>query len=283
MIKDKLPQLSIPKPPRIFRVLCLGDVVGKGGVAAIRRQCRKLRETLELDFVIANGENASGGVGIDAESIKSFLSNGVDIITLGDHVWSKRDIVLLFKENSPEKLRCIRPANYPPGSPGEGMLIASSATGVQVAVFNLLGRTFSPYFLDCPFRSMDKLLERTDPKVKIRILDFHCEATSEKAAMGRYVDGDISLMVGTHTHVLSADEQILPEGTGFITDLGMCGAYDGVIGMDTETALKRFISGMPHSYKGATGGIRISGVVADIDLENGSTIQIEQLNTEVKI
>ncbi|NMC64037.1 MAG: YmdB family metallophosphoesterase, partial [SAR324 cluster bacterium] len=252
-------------------------------VAAIRRQCKKLRETYEVNLVIANAENTAGGVGVDADSLKSLQQAGVDVITLGDHVWSKREIISIFNKNEPEECRCIRPANYPPGTPGAGLLVIEHAPDIKVAVLNLLGRTFSPYFLDCPFRKVDELLGSLSPDVKIKILDFHCEATSEKAAMARYLDGRSSIVFGTHTHVPTADEQIFEGGTAFISDLGMCGVYDGVIGMDAQTAINRFVSGMPHSYKAASGHTRISGIVVDVDIESGKAFEIERLNIEVRI
>ena len=283
MQKDVMPEFSIPKGEGIFRVMCLGDVVGKAGVAMFRRQCRILRETLEIDFVVANGENAAGGVGVDHESIRSLRAAGVDIVTLGDHVWGKKEVTELFSRYNADELGAIRPANYPPGAPGSGLVILNTERGVRVAVMNALGRTFSPYFLECPFRAFDALLAQIDDTVKIRLVDFHAEATSEKVAMGRYLDGRVSLVFGTHTHVQTADEQILDGGTGYLTDLGMCGVYESVIGMDPDTALKRFLTGMPHSYKGAAGASRISGVVADIDLERGHTRRIERLNIEVRV
>lgn len=275
--------MPVPKASGSFRVLCLGDVVGKGGLAVLRRACPKLREDLQIDLMVANGENAAGGVGIDVASVKDLLAFRIDVVTLGDHVWSKREMASFLENQAADSLPCIRPGNYPEGTPGKGVYIGETASGIRFAVFNLIGRTFSPYFLDCPFRKLDALLKETDPSVRIRILDFHADATSEKVAMGRYGDGRLSLLSGTHTHVQTADAQILPGGTGYITDSGMCGVCDGVIGMDANIALKRFISGMPHSYSAATGRTRLSGVLADIDPGTGLALGIDHINIEVKV
>ncbi len=282
MQKEIFPLLPASKPAGIFRVMCLGDVVGKPGIAVLRRRCRSLREELAIDFVIANGENGAGGVGIDGESLRQIRSAGVDVVTLGDHVWSRKELVELLEKHPAESLQCIRPANYPEGSPGSGVVVIESP-GVRVAVLNLLGRVFSTYLLDCPFRKADALIESVREKADVIVLDFHCDATSEKIAMGRYLDGRVSLVTGTHTHVQTLDAQVLGGGTGYITDLGMCGVADGVIGMDRETALKRFLTAMPHSYKAASGHTRLSGVIADIDTKLHATVLIEPVNIEVKV
>lgn len=282
MQKETLPSLPDKKPAGVFRIMCLGDIVGKSGIAVLRRRCKALKEELEIDFVIANGENAAGGVGIDGESLRQIRSTGVDVVTLGDHVWSKKELIELLEKHSAESLQCIRPANYPEGTPGSGIIVIESS-GFRVAVLNLLGRVFSTYLLDCPFRKADELMESVQGKADIIVLDFHCDATSEKMAMGRYLDGRASLVVGTHTHVQTLDAQVFNGGTGYITDLGMCGVADGVIGMDREIALKRFLSAMPHSYKAASGRTRLSGVIADIDTKHHTTLLIEPVNIEVKV
>ena len=254
--------------------LCLGDVVGRPGRSGLRQGVKTLREKYAVDFVIANGENAAGGLGIDGKVAEEIHSSGVDVITLGDHAWQKKDARLCLDMYSDW---LIRPANYPPGAPGKGCAVLHSKEGVRVGVLNLQGRVFMNGALDCPFRVGEQLLREKLAQCQCVVCDIHAEATSEKNALGRYFDGRISLMVGTHTHVQTADEQVLPGGTGYISDLGMCGSLEGVIGMDCRVAIDRFISGIPSSYEIASGPPVLQGIVAEVDPGSGKTLRIERV------
>ena len=257
-----------------LHVLCLGDIVGRPGRAACRTALPVLRRTLGVDLVIANAENASGGVGIDSESAQEIHAAGADVLTLGDHTYQRKEIKQFLDEQADW---CIRPANYPEGAPGRGWTVVRAGEPLKIGVFNLLGRVFFNTPLDCPFRCAEKILAGPLSGCGVRILDLHAEATSEKVAMGRFLDGRVSVVAGTHTHVQTADEQILPGGTGYLTDLGMCGSRDGVIGMDAETALARLVSGVPQSYKIASGAAVLTGLLAEIDPQSGKTLKIERI------
>ena len=257
-----------------IRILCLGDVVAQPGRAALKENLRKIQKEHNIDFTIVNGENACGGVGLDLKHAYELRDYGIDVITLGDHTWSKKEIISLFEEN-PEWI--IRPYNYPAGAPGRGYTSVKTAKGITINVVNLLGRVFMDGLWDCPFVASHKILNELENRSKVTVFDFHCEATSEKIAFGRHVDGRASLVFGTHTHVQTADETILPNGTAFITDLGMCGSPAGVIGMDESVALFRFTSGRPKFYEGAKGEGVLHGVICDINPQTGRAIRIERL------
>lgn len=258
---------------RGLRVLFLGDVVGRPGREAITRHVRGLRQELSLDLVIANGENAAGGAGIDAGTAHEIHNSGVDLITLGDHTYQRKGSAEFIEANS---AWCIRPYNFPVAtSPGKGVCSISLPRGITVYVANLIGRVFIGGAIDCPFRAVDTLLaELPTTPGRIVIIDMHAEATSEKWALARHCDGRVSLIVGTHTHVQTADAQVLPGGTGYITDLGMTGSNTGVIGMDSAVALKRFTGPTPAPYQIAEGEGILSGVLAEIDIASGKTIWI---------
>jgi metallophosphoesterase (TIGR00282 family) len=264
---------SITQSTHTLSVLCIGDVVGRPGRSICTALLRKTRQELGADLVIVNGENASGGLGIDPESAREFFDAGADIITLGDHAFQRKE-ARPYLDN--HKATCIRPENYPAGAPGSGWTIIT-IQGVSIGIVNMMGRVFMNGALDCPFQAIDRVLNGPLSQCKIKILDMHAEATSEKIAMGRYIDGRASLQFGTHTHVQTADEQILPQGLGYITDLGMTGTGAGVIGMDTEAALGRFLSGLPHPYKVAFGPAVLSGIIAKIDTVTGRTIAINRI------
>lgn len=258
-----------------LRALCLGDVVGRVGRHLLKEQLTRLRERLNADLVVVNAENAAGGLGPTPDTVREILGYGADLITLGDHTWHKKDIGA-FLEDFKEK--CVRPANYPIGAAGRGFTIWRGKQGVQVGILNLIGRVFTNSILDCPFRSADAHLKGELAGCKIIIVDMHAEATSEKIALARYLDGRVSLVFGTHTHVQTADEQIFPGGTAFISDLGMCGSNSGVIGMRKETAIKRFLSGLPIGYEVADQGPAIlSGVLCEIDCTSGRALKIERV------
>jgi len=262
-----------------LRILCLGDVVGRYGRDALRRGIPQLRQSLRYDMLIVNGENAAGGLGIDPATADELRASGVDVLTLGDHTWHKREM----REYLDRKTDwCIRPANFTSGSPGRGWTVVeislASGVAVKVGVLNLIGRVMSPLLLECPFRAADTILTEHMRDIPVRICDMHAEATSEKVCMGRYLDGRCSLVFGTHTHVQTADEQILAEGTGYITDLGMSGSTAGVIGMDAEVAKMRFLGGLPAAYKLAPDrDCMLCGVLVSVDCHTGRALSIERV------
>jgi metallophosphoesterase (TIGR00282 family) len=260
--------IGAPAKGELLRVLMLGDVVGRPGRAVIAAEVGTLRRTLAIDLVIANGENAAGGAGIDAGTALDLRKNGVDLITLGDHTFQRKGSAEFLSSHAEW---CIRPFNFPqPVTPGRGWCRWVSPTGVPVFVCNMIGRVFLQGPYECPFRGIDRCLEQiAAPAHSIIICDFHAEATSEKWAMARYVDGRLSLLVGTHTHVQTADHQILPGGTAYITDLGMTGSPNGVIGMCPEVALKRFLAPLPAPYEVAPGDGVLRGVLVDFDPYSG--------------
>ena len=253
-----------------MRVLIIGDVIGKPGRTAVRALLPELRQELGLDLVIANGENSAGGLGITPETAEDLLSSGVDAITTGNHVWDQREIIPHLDSSMP----IIRPLNYPPGTPGRGQIRIGNAL-----VVNLLGRVFIGT-VDCPFRAMDQLLkDLTDPP-KVIIVDMHAEATSEKQAIGWYVDGRASALVGTHTHVPTADARILPKGTAYVTDIGMAGPTDSVIGDSTENVLERFLTILPHRFAIGKGQVVVNAVLVEVDDTTGRALSIERITRE---
>lgn len=266
--------VDIPEKSSNLRVLMLGDIVGRPGRKALEVGVRTARQKLAVDLVVANGENAAGGAGIDPGTALEIQKSGVDIVTLGDHAFQRKGSKDLLATHS---AWCIRPFNFPTAStPGKGWTSWRRSDGVVVVVANLIGRVFISGTAECPFQGLNRILEETkELKPSVYICDFHAEATSEKWAMARYADGRISLLAGTHTHVQTADAQILPGGTGYITDLGMSGSSSGVIGMDSKVALKRFTSPMPAPYEIAEGEGALAGVVADIDTASGRCVWIE--------
>lgn len=258
-----------------LKVLCFGDVVGRPGRGALKNALQTLKHKHNPNLVVANGENSAGGTGMDIGCAKELLSFGVDVITLGDHVWQKKELrgYLAVEENLKS---CIRPANYPDGAPGRGWTICKDKDGNQIGVMNLMGRVFMNFPLDCPFKKAEEILTKHLSSCKVIICDFHGEATSEKIAFSRLFDGRVSLIFGTHTHVQTADNCVLSGGSGYITDVGMCGCIDGVIGMSKEVALQRFLTGMPVPYEIADGVAAVSGVVAAIDAQTGKAISVER-------
>lgn len=257
-----------------MKLLFVGDIVGRPGRDLIRRHVRALASRYGADLVIANGENAAGGAGITRENMLEILSAGVDVITSGNHVWDKRE-TLEFIGNEP---RLIRPANYPPGTPGAGFYVATAKNGVKVGVINVMGRIFmNP--LDDPFRSVLQQIEyvRQDG-AQVIFVDMHAEATSEKLALSYFVDGLVTAIIGTHTHVQTADERILPGGTAALTDVGMTGAHNGVIGMAEEGIVQRFLTGLPVRVESADGDARLHGAVITVDPATGKATAIERIS-----
>ncbi len=254
-----------------FKVLFIADVVGKPGRYILSQMTRRLKYHYQADFVIANTENAAGGFGITPEMARKVFAYGVDCQTSGNHIWDRIDIIDFLKKEP----RFIRPANYPPDAPGSGYYIAE-VDNRKVAVVSLMGRTYM-YHIDCPFQTADKILDEIGDQTNLIIVDMHAEATSEKQAMAFYLDGRVTAVIGTHTHVQTADEQISSQGTAYITDIGMTGAFDSILGMKKDPALARFLSGMPRRLAVAEDDIRISGVllVADPD-QAGRTVSMEK-------
>jgi 2',3'-cyclic-nucleotide 2'-phosphodiesterase len=256
----------------MIRILMTGDTVARSGRRALEERLHDLRSQREIDFVVSNVENAAGGFSITSRIAEDLLAAGVDVMTSGNHIFDKKE-VLEYIDKQP---RLLRPANYAPGVPGKGRWVGK-VRGVPVAVINLQGRVFMSQ-CDDPFRCADAQLAALEPSVKIILVDMHAEATSEKIAMGRYLDGRASVVAGTHTHVQTADEQILPEGTAYITDLGMVGPHDGVIGMQTEIVLERFLRGLSMKFEPCDGGIKLNGLIVDVDEETGRATRVERLS-----
>lgn len=257
-----------------MRVLFVGDVVGRAGRRILRKKLGEVRHKHSVDFTVLNAENAAGGFGINRKIAGEFLRLEVDVMTSGNHIWDNQEAVG-YLDDQP---LLIRPANYPPGLPGAGSCITTSRTGVKVAVINLQGRVFMPP-IDCPFRSAEKLVSEARERADVIIVDFHAEATSEKMAMGWFLDGKVSAVLGTHTHVPTADQRILPRGTGYVSDVGMTGAYDSIIGMKIETALPRFLDGFSRKrFEPAAGSPRFCSVLVEVEQDTGKTTLIERVD-----
>ncbi len=255
-----------------MRLLFIGDIVGRPGRRALKENLPGLQRELDIDFVVANGENAAGGNGITREVARELLASGIDVITMGNHVWDHKEIFELIEREK----RILRPANYPPGVPGVGLGVFETRGGVEIVVLNLAGRVFMPE-LDCPFRVADQLLEQLGDSQKVILVDFHAEATSEKMALGWYLAGRVSAVCGTHTHVQTADERVLPGGTAYITDVGMTGPRDSVIGVKKELVLSKFLTQLPRRFEVAPGPYQFNAVVIDIDDETGEARQIKRI------
>lgn len=257
-----------------MQILTIGDVIGKPGRQAVQRLLPGLRQQYKLDLVIANAENAAGGLGLTLSTAKELLDSGVDILTSGNHIWDQKEIIPYLDGNLP----ILRPLNYPPGVPGRGCL-----TQDHVAVVSLIGRTFIGNF-DCPFRAMDNLLAGFRDNYSTIIVDFHAEATSEKIAIGRYLDGRVSAVVGTHTHVGTIDAKIFPKGTAHVTDIGMVGPAESIIGDDIQTVLNRFLTVMPHRLAVGTGTRMIfNSILINVDDKSGQAQSIERVDREVEL
>lgn len=254
-------------------ILFIGDIVGKPGRQAVSRELHRLVDRFSVDVVIANGENASGGFGITAETARELFACGIHLFTSGNHIWDKKEALEYLKREE----RIIRPANYPDGAPGKGSTIFTTPGGVKVGVLNLEGRVFMDA-LDCPFRTADREIVALAASTNIIIVDFHAEATSEKSSLGWYLDGRVSAVVGTHTHVQTADERLLTAGTAYITDVGMTGAFDSVIGVRKDEPIYRFLTQLPAKFEVAKKDLRINAVVLAIDEASGKALGIERVN-----
>ncbi|HEX7474866.1 MAG TPA: TIGR00282 family metallophosphoesterase [Dehalococcoidales bacterium] len=255
-------------------ILAIGDVIGKPGRQTVQKVLPGLRQQYHLDLVIANAENAAGGLGLTASTARELLEAGVDILTSGNHIWDQKEIIPYLDGNLP----ILRPLNYPPGVPGQGYL-----TKDHIAVVNLIGRTFMNNY-DCPFRAMDSLLPRLRNSCSVIIVDFHAEATSEKVAMGRYLDGRVSAVLGTHTHVGTVDAKVFPKGTAHVTDIGMTGPAESIIGDDIQIILQRFLTVTPVRMTVGTGHKTIlNSVLVNVDDKSGQALSIERVDRETEI
>jgi len=253
-----------------LKILAIGDVIGKPGRRAVQRFLPGLINEFDIKFVVANGENSAHGIGITANTARELHDSGVDVITTGNHIWAQREMIQSLDGDS----RIIRPLNFPPTAPGRGYIVIDN-----VMVVNLIGRVFIGQS-DCPFRSMDLLLSTIRPLPRTIIVDFHAEATSEKIALGRYLDGRVSALVGTHTHIGTIDSHVLPKGTAYVTDIGMVGPVDSIIGDDIDNVLNSFLTGLPHRLSVGKGRVAFDAMLLDIDDETGKARTIQRIRRE---
>jgi metallophosphoesterase (TIGR00282 family) len=254
-----------------MNILVIGDIIGRPGRQVINQHLRALRRQYKIALVIANAENTAGGFGLTLNTAHELLGDGVDVLTSGNHIFAQKEIIPYLDSDMP----VLRPLNYPDGVPGRGYLVSGKAL-----IVNLMGRVFMNN-LDCPFRAMDRLLDELGKKYKVIIVDFHAEATSEKVAMGRYLDGRVSAVLGTHTHVGTIDTQILPGGTAYVTDIGMTGPTDSVIGDDADAVIRRFLTQMPHHLSVGRGKPVLNAVLVEVDEASGKAISIKRIQKEM--
>ncbi|MBI4632753.1 MAG: TIGR00282 family metallophosphoesterase [Deltaproteobacteria bacterium] len=259
-----------------MKILFIGDIIGKPGRKAVREVIPRIISGRGIDLVIANCENAAAGFGVTREVVEELYQNNIDVLTSGNHLWDKKEVTEFIEDYE----TLLRPANYPHGVPGRGTVIVPVPSGNYVGVLNLAGRIFMQP-LDCPFRTAEREIERIREKTPIIIVDIHAEATSEKRALGWFLDGRVSAVLGTHTHVQTADEDILPGGAAYITDVGMTGSFDSVIGIKKEIVLERFLTQMPNKFEVAKNDVRLQGVVVDVDEATGRSTGIERLSVKM--
>ena len=255
-----------------MRILILGDVMGRPARRALRQLVPQLIKEESLSLVVANAENSAGGMGVDIKSARELVSVGVNVLTSGNHIWKKKEIYSYLDEHD----HLVRPANFPAGAPGKGYCLWRS-NSFSALVINVQGRVFMPNHVEDPFRSVDELIERHKRHSHVVIVDMHAEATSEKNAMGWYLDGRASVVFGTHTHVQTADERILPGGTAYITDVGMCGSFDSVIGMTREPVIRGFMTQLPRQFEVAEDNVVLQGILVEVDPASGKAYSIERL------
>ncbi|MGI8782394.1 MAG: TIGR00282 family metallophosphoesterase [Acidobacteriota bacterium] len=258
-----------------MKILFVGDIVGREGRRILAQKLARLKSSHQIDFTIINVENAAAGFGITPPLAAEILEAGADVMTSGNHIWDKKEIYEYLKEER----RLLRPANYPDGVPGYGSYVGRTERGIPVAVLNLQGRIFMPA-IDCPFRMADREIEKLRAKAQVIFVDFHAEATSEKMALGWHCDGRVSAIIGTHTHIPTADQRILPGGTAYLTDAGMTGPYHSIIGMGIESGLDRFLTALPRRLDNAEGDVRLAAVVVDVDEVSGRARSIERFLEE---
>lgn len=260
----------------VIKILFIADIFGKPGRDAVRHFLPLVKNDRKVDLVIANGENLASGSGLTFEKYKEMMDIGVDYMTTGNHVWNKKEITDYLKEN---KIKVLRPENYPFGAPGKGV-VSVKVGDEEVVIANLLGRVFIPDLVEDPFVIAKNIIDNYQDR--IIVIDFHAEATSEKAALGHFLDGQVSAVLGTHTHVQTADEKILPNGTAFISDVGMCGPIDSVIGVKKQIIVKQFLTGLPQSFKVASGDSIFNACLVEIDRKTKKALKIERINKTLK-
>lgn len=260
-----------------MNILFIGDIVGSPGRQAVTTLLPGLKEEYAVDLVIANAENAAGGSGITARVAEELFSCGVDVMTAGDHIWKKSEIIELITRDR----RILRPVNFPEGVPGEGASVFTTAKGTKVGVISVLGRVFIDALVECPFRTSRAAAERLRATTPVVIVDVHAEATSEKVALGRYLEDIVSAVVGTHTHIQTADEKVLASGCAYITDVGMTGPYDSVIGRRVDDVLQRFLTGLPVRFEVASADVELHGAVVDIDEATGRSRSIKRIQRKL--
>jgi 2',3'-cyclic-nucleotide 2'-phosphodiesterase len=260
-----------------MKVLFIGDIVGKPGRRAVSELLPKLIGDLQIDLVIANCENAAAGFGVTRDIVEELYENHIDILTSGNHIWDKKEVMEFIGDYE----ALLRPANYPAKVPGSGTVVMPTAAGEYVGVLNLAGRIFMQP-IDCPFMKAKSEIEELHKKTKVIIVDIHAEATSEKKALGWYLDGEVSAVLGTHTHVQTADEEILPKGTAYLSDVGMTGPFDSVIGVKKEAIIERFLTGVPNKFDTAKNDVRLQAVLLDIDSATGKANSIERMSIKLK-
>jgi metallophosphoesterase (TIGR00282 family) len=257
-----------------MKILFIGDIFGHPGRRIVKELLPSLVGEYDPDLVLANGENAAAGFGITPPLVEELLDMGIAVLTSGNHIWDKKEIYPYMNEHADGRL--LRPANYPPGAPGHGLYLGRTRSGFDYAVLNLQGRIFmNP--IDCPFRTADTELAKIPPNVKVRIVDIHAEATSEKIAMGWHLDGRVTAVLGTHTHIPTADETILPNGAAYVTDLGMTGPFDSVIGIDKQTVIQKFLNQLPARFEVAKGDVRLHAVLIEADPATGRAVSIQRI------
>ena len=256
----------------LIQVLLIGDIVGKPGRQILKEKLPQYIKDHEIDFVIANGENAAQGSGLTDNLFKEIIQSGVDCVTCGDHVWRRKEILPVLERDK----RCLRPFNYPPESTGRGMTVLESRSGVRIGIVTLVGRIFMGP-ADCPFHAADRAVDALRAEAQVRFVEIHAEATSEKIAMGWKLDGRVSCVFGSHTHIPTADERVLPQGTAFITDVGMTGPYDSIIGRDKESVIYKFETGMHAPFTVATGDVRLCGAKVTVDTATAKATAIERV------
>ena len=259
-----------------MRILFIGDIVGEPGRRAVKELVPKIQKKEGVEFVIANAENTAGGSGVTPALADELLGYDIDVLTSGDHIWKRKEILDYIETSG----QLLRPANYPAEAPGMGWTVIKSKSGTEVGVINLIGRVFMQA-VECPFRAAKAAVDKMKEKARVIVVDMHAEATSEKIAMGWYLDGSVSAIIGTHTHVQTADERILPNGTAFLCDAGMTGPFDSVIGRKKEQVLSRFITQMPVRFEMAEGDIRLNGAIIDIDEKTGKANSIKRVQEKL--
>jgi len=257
-----------------MRILFIGDIFGQPGRRIVKDTLPLLREELRPDLVVANAENAAAGFGITPALVEELLDLDIAVLTSGNHIWDKKEIYPYLRDQVNGRL--LRPANYPTGAPGHGLFVGKTPAGIGYAVINLQGRVFMPP-LDCPFRKADEILRSIPEDVMIRIVDMHAEATSEKQALGWYLDGRVTAVLGTHTHIPTADETVLPQGTAYLTDLGMTGPYESVIGVERQAIIQKFLDQLPTRFEVAKGDVRLSAVLLEADPQTGHALSLRRI------